>query len=101
MNIGMFDQNNIFVMQNISDKYNDANQRIDILLCFMLYPWIRFWRNNGIAFTWIEGEPARSNPTLLNNIIPVGDGFLHYAYLGDITNGPFFTWALNENKENM
>ncbi|KAL0132598.1 hypothetical protein PUN28_000393 [Cardiocondyla obscurior] len=53
----------------------------------------RFWRNNGVAFTWLEGESVRSNPTLLNNIIQYGPGFLHYAYLGDIVNGPFFTWA--------
>ncbi|KYM78616.1 UPF0470 protein C19orf51 [Atta colombica] len=53
----------------------------------------RFWRNNGIAFTWLEGEPVRSNPTLLNNILQLGPGFIHYAYLGDIVNGPFFTWA--------
>lgn len=58
----------------------------------------RFWRNNGIAFTWLEGEPARSNPTLLNNIMQHGSGFIHYAYLGDIINGPFFTWAISEKK---
>ncbi|XP_014488377.1 PREDICTED: dynein assembly factor 3, axonemal homolog isoform X2 [Dinoponera quadriceps] len=56
----------------------------------------KFWRNNGVAFTWLEGEPVRSNPTLLNNIIQYGSGFLHYAYLGDIVNGPFFTWAASE-----
>ncbi|KOC64332.1 Dynein assembly factor 3, axonemal like protein [Habropoda laboriosa] len=60
----------------------------------------RFWRNNGIAFTWIEGESVRSNPTLLNNIIQHGPGFIHYTYLGDITNGPFFAWALQETKDN-
>ncbi|XP_011640069.1 dynein assembly factor 3, axonemal homolog isoform X2 [Pogonomyrmex barbatus] len=59
----------------------------------------RFWRNNGVAFTWLEGEPARSNPTLLNNIIQCGPGFIHYAYLGDIVNGPFFTWAAIEKNE--
>lgn len=59
----------------------------------------RFWRNNGVAFTWLEGEPARSNPTLLNNIIQYGPGFIHYAYLGDIVNGPYFTWAVTEKKE--
>ncbi|XP_043589918.1 dynein axonemal assembly factor 3 isoform X3 [Bombus pyrosoma] len=59
----------------------------------------RFWRNNGIAFTWLEGEPVRSNPTLLNNIIQYGPGFVHYTYLGDITNGPFFTWALQEKRD--
>ncbi|XP_026671842.1 dynein assembly factor 3, axonemal isoform X2 [Ceratina calcarata] len=60
----------------------------------------RFWRNSGIAFTWLEGEPIRSNPTLLNNIIQYGPGFLHYAYLGDITNGPFFSWTLGDTKDN-
>ncbi|PBC27609.1 dynein axonemal assembly factor 3 [Apis cerana] len=60
----------------------------------------RFWRNNGIAFTWLEGEPVRSNPTLLSNIIQYGPGFIHYTYLGDITNGPFFTWILEEKKDN-
>ncbi|XP_012228949.2 dynein axonemal assembly factor 3 [Linepithema humile] len=61
----------------------------------------RFWRNNGVAFIWLEGEPARSNPTLLNNIIQYGPGFIHYAYLGDIVNGPFFTWAATEEKEDQ
>lgn len=60
----------------------------------------KFWRNNGIAFTWLEGEPARSNPTLLSNVTPHGAGFLHYAYTEDITNGPFFTWALDEENKN-
>ncbi|KAM0727110.1 Dynein axonemal assembly factor 3 [Formica fusca] len=59
----------------------------------------RFWRNNGVAFTWLEGEPARSNPTLLNNIIQHGPGFIHYAYLGDIVNGPYLTWAAIKEKE--
>ncbi|KMQ96301.1 dynein assembly factor axonemal-like protein [Lasius niger] len=59
----------------------------------------KFWRNNGVAFTWLEGEPARSNSTLINNIIQHGSGFVHYAYLGDIVNGPYFTWAVTEKKE--
>ncbi|XP_076759970.1 dynein axonemal assembly factor 3 [Xylocopa sonorina] len=59
----------------------------------------RFWRNNGIAFTWLEGEPVRSNPTLLNNIIQYGPGFIHYTYLGDIVNGPFFSWNLQETED--
>ncbi|XP_029161923.1 dynein assembly factor 3, axonemal [Nylanderia fulva] len=59
----------------------------------------KFWRNNGVAFTWLEGEPARSNSTLINNIIQYGSGFVHYAYLGDIVNGPYFTWAAIEKKE--
>ncbi|XP_076683056.1 dynein axonemal assembly factor 3 isoform X2 [Andrena cerasifolii] len=59
----------------------------------------RFWRNNGVAFTWLEGEPVRSNPTLLSNIIQHGPGFIHYAYLGDITNGPYFAWALEGAKD--
>ena len=60
---------------------------------------IRFWRNNGIAFTWLEGEPVRDNPTLLNNLIQYESGFLHYAHLKDITNSPSFTWATVEKNE--
>ncbi|XP_046735894.1 dynein axonemal assembly factor 3 [Diprion similis] len=59
----------------------------------------RFWRGTGIAFTWIEGEPARSNPTLINNIISHGKGFIHYAYMGDINVGPYFTWSLGIEKK--
>ncbi|XP_017756805.1 PREDICTED: dynein assembly factor 3, axonemal [Eufriesea mexicana] len=59
----------------------------------------RFWRNNGIAFTWLEGEPIRSNPTLLNKVIERRPGFLPYIYLGDITNGPFFTWVLQTKED--
>lgn len=65
----------------------------------LVYSEARFWRNNGVAFTWLEGEPVRSNPTLLSNIIQHGPGFIHYAYLGDIANGPFFTWVLEEAKD--
>ncbi|KZC13645.1 Dynein assembly factor 3, axonemal like protein, partial [Dufourea novaeangliae] len=46
----------------------------------------RFWRSNGVAFTWLEGEPVRSNPTLLSNIIQYGPASVHCGYLGDITN---------------
>lgn len=69
------------------------------MLSELLLSLIRFWRNNGVAFTWLEGEPARSNPTLINNIIQYGSGFVHYAYLGDIVNSPYFTWAAIEKKK--
>ncbi|XP_020708141.2 dynein axonemal assembly factor 3 [Athalia rosae] len=59
----------------------------------------RFWRSNGVAFTWLEGEPARCNPTLINNIVNYGKGFLHYAYMGDINTGPYFTWSLESEKK--
>lgn len=61
---------------------------------------IRFWRNNGIAFSWLEGEPIRSNPTLLNNIMQYYSEYVHYTYSGDIINGPFFCWILQEEKDN-
>lgn len=87
----------IFINSKISMKF----YHINIFLLFnYLISIIRFWRNNGIAFTWLEGEPVRSNPTLLSNIIQYGPGFIHYTYLGDITNGPFFTWILEEKKDN-
>ncbi|XP_015436119.1 PREDICTED: dynein assembly factor 3, axonemal [Dufourea novaeangliae] len=60
----------------------------------------RFWRSNGVAFTWLEGEPVRSNPTLLSNIIQYGPASVHCGYLGDITNGPFYAWTLEEGKHN-
>ncbi|KOX74641.1 Dynein assembly factor 3, axonemal [Melipona quadrifasciata] len=60
----------------------------------------RFWRNNGIAFSWLEGELIRSNPTLLNNIMQYDSGYVHYIYSGDITNGPFFCWTLQEERDN-
>ncbi|XP_057337778.1 dynein axonemal assembly factor 3 homolog [Microplitis mediator] len=56
----------------------------------------RFWRNNGIAFTWLETEPARSNPTLISNVTPYKQGFIHSAYAGDITNGPYLTFDAEE-----
>lgn len=61
---------------------------------------MRFWRNNGIAFSWLEGEPIKSNPTLLNNIMQYDSGYVHYTYSGDITNGPFFCWTLQEKRDN-
>lgn len=70
---------------------------ISVIKIFLSFN-VRFWRNNGIAFTWLEGEPVRSNPTLLSNIVQHGPGFLHYTYLGDIVNGPFFAWLLQETK---
>ncbi|XP_011306546.1 dynein assembly factor 3, axonemal homolog [Fopius arisanus] len=60
----------------------------------------KFWRNNGVAFTWIETDPSRSNPTLLSGIHAVGQGFIHFAYKGDINNGPFFTWAIDDLNRN-
>ncbi|XP_063991654.1 dynein axonemal assembly factor 3 homolog [Diachasmimorpha longicaudata] len=60
----------------------------------------KFWRSNGIAFTWIETDPTRSNPTLLSGIHAVGQGFIHYAYKGDIRNGPYFTWSLDDLNRN-
>ncbi|XP_043520135.1 dynein axonemal assembly factor 3 isoform X3 [Frieseomelitta varia] len=51
-------------------------------------------------YSWLEGEPIRSNPTLLNNIMQYNSGYVHYTYSGDITNGPFFCWTLQEERNN-
>ncbi|XP_023288860.1 dynein assembly factor 3, axonemal [Orussus abietinus] len=60
----------------------------------------KLWRSNGVAFTWLEGEPVRGNPTLLSNITSEGNGFIHNAYLGDIVNGPYYTWANSTSSSN-
>ncbi|KAH0533700.1 dynein axonemal assembly factor 3 homolog [Cotesia glomerata] len=59
----------------------------------------KFWRNNGIAFTWLETEPARSNPTLISSVLPYKEGFIHNSYAGDITNGPYLTWLADKKDE--
>ncbi|KAK0164445.1 hypothetical protein PV328_003074 [Microctonus aethiopoides] len=60
----------------------------------------RFWRNSGISFTWLETDPSRNNPTLVSNITPYRNGFIHGAYMGDIVNGPYLTWAQDESEKN-
>lgn len=87
------------IRYDTSDEMIISTYQLTAKMQYIIIIIIRFWRNNGVAFTWLEGEPVRSNPTLLNNIIQHGPGFIHYAYLGDIVNGPFFTWATVEKNE--
>lgn len=45
------------------------------------------FRNNGLAFTWLESEVSKSNRSLVCGVIPNGEKFVHCGYLGDIQTG--------------
>lgn len=58
------------------------------------------FRLNGVAFTWLESEASKPNRTLICGITPVGEEFVHYGYLGDMSTGPYVTYGLlSEDKE--
>ncbi|KAF7286149.1 dynein axonemal assembly factor 3 [Rhynchophorus ferrugineus] len=54
----------------------------------------RSFRLNGIAFSWLESEASLPNRSMVCAIIPNGQNFVHYGYLGDIQTGPFVAYGL-------
>lgn len=60
----------------------------------------RSFRQNGVAFTWLESEVSKPNRSYVCGIIPNGEKYLHYGYLGDMNTGPFIAYGLEcEDKE--
>ncbi|CAH1985557.1 unnamed protein product [Acanthoscelides obtectus] len=60
----------------------------------------RNFRLNGVAFSWLENEVSKPNRTFVCAVIPNGDKFAHYGYLGDIQTGPFVAYGLDcDDKE--
>nr|CAI5854155.1 unnamed protein product [Callosobruchus analis] len=55
----------------------------------------RNFRLNGVAFTWLESEVSKPNRTFVCAVIPNGDKFAHYGYLGDMQTGPFVAYGLD------
>ncbi|XP_057668455.1 dynein axonemal assembly factor 3 homolog [Diorhabda carinulata] len=55
----------------------------------------RNFRNNGVAFTWLESEVSKPNRSLVCATIPNGTSFVHHGYLGDMLTGPFITFGLD------
>ncbi|XP_060528930.1 dynein axonemal assembly factor 3 homolog isoform X2 [Cylas formicarius] len=54
----------------------------------------RSFRLNGVAFSWLESEVSKPNRSLVCAVVPNGERFGHYGYLGDITVGPFVAYGL-------
>lgn len=54
----------------------------------------RSFRLNGMAYSWLESEMSKPNRSLVCGVLPNGDSFAHYGYLGDMDTGPFVTFGL-------
>nr|XP_022902465.1 dynein assembly factor 3, axonemal homolog [Onthophagus taurus] len=54
----------------------------------------QYFRSTGVAFSWLESEVSKPNRSMVTGVIPNGEKFLHYGYLGDIITGPFVTYGL-------
>lgn len=54
----------------------------------------RNFRANGVAFTWLESDVSKPNRSLVCGVIPNGEKFVHYGYLGDMQTGPFVAYGL-------
>ena len=59
------------------------------------------FRLNGVAFTWLESEASKPNRTLICGIAPVGEEFVHYGYLGDMSTGPYVSYGLHSEDEEI
>lgn len=59
------------------------------------------WRESGIAFTWLETDGSKPNVTLAAGILANGMKLHHHGYLGDITIGPFISYGIECDDENM
>lgn len=55
----------------------------------------RNFRLNGIAFTWLESDVSKTNRSLVCAVVPNGESFAHYGYLGDMQTGPFVAYGLD------
>lgn len=60
----------------------------------------RNFRMKGLAFSWMESEVSKPNRSLVCAILPNGNKFAHYGYLGDIETGPFTAFGLDCEDEN-
>uniref|UniRef100_A0A1B6CBW1 Dynein assembly factor 3, axonemal homolog n=1 Tax=Clastoptera arizonana TaxID=38151 RepID=A0A1B6CBW1_9HEMI len=62
----------------------------------------KYWRNSGVAFTWLETTPSEDNLTFGSGIAKLGDRIVHHGYLGDIVSSPYINFGvLCEDEEMM
>ncbi|KAK4875956.1 hypothetical protein RN001_012378 [Aquatica leii] len=55
----------------------------------------KHFRSTGIAFTWLESEVSKSNRSFVCGVIPNGETFVHYGYLGEMQTGPYVAYGLS------
>lgn len=61
----------------------------------------KHWRETGVGFTWLDSDVSKPNRTLVAGVVPSGVTFLHHGYIGDITTGPFISFGLQCENEEM
>lgn len=61
-------------------------------ICFQEY---KHFREQGVAFTWLETEVCRPNVTVAAGVFKCGDRYLHRGYLGDIVTSPYIAYGLD------
>ncbi|XP_067014467.1 dynein axonemal assembly factor 3 [Anabrus simplex] len=61
----------------------------------------KFWRNTGMAFSWLKDDGILPNLTLLSCIRKISGILTHQGYLNDIVNGPFVTYGFNCQDDDM
>lgn len=59
------------------------------------------FRSRGVAFNWLESEASKPNRSMVCGVVPNGNEFLHYGYMGDIVTGPFVAYGLDCKDKNM
>lgn len=64
-------------------------------------PEYRNFRLNGLAFTWLESEPTKTNRSLVCAVLANGENFAHYGYLGDMRTGPYIAYGLDCEDKNF
>lgn len=85
--VGAFDWDLYMRLHNIGGKQ----------ICSQEY---RNFRMKGLAFAWMESEASKPNRSLVCALIPNGETFAHYGYLGDMQSGPFIAFGLScEDKD--
>ncbi|KAI4460626.1 dynein assembly factor 3 axonemal [Holotrichia oblita] len=59
------------------------------------------FRSRGVAFNWLESEASKPNRSMVCGVVPNGNDFLHYGYMGDIMTGPFVAYGLDCKDKSM
>jgi len=60
-----------------------------------------YWRNTGVAFTFLETECTEPNYTFALALLNDGDKIAAIDYFGDIINGPFSSFGLDCEDKDM
>ncbi|KAJ8911452.1 hypothetical protein NQ315_013814 [Exocentrus adspersus] len=59
------------------------------------------FRLTGVAFSWLESEVSKPNRSLVCAVIPNGESYAHYGYLGDMQTGPYVAYGLTCEDESF